>query len=97
MGVEDVNENGHCLVDICAEMGLFLMNTVFQHKLMQKYIWERGYERSLIDLFQELASHRQSFAANAALLNSSFVVESILLLDQVSSRPSIAMTPPINY
>ncbi len=33
-GVEGVNENGLHLVDICAERGLFLANTFFQHKMI---------------------------------------------------------------
>ncbi len=47
-GVEGVNKNGQHLVDICAERGLFLSNT-FQHKMIHRYIWARGDERSLID------------------------------------------------
>ncbi len=46
--VEGVNENGQHLVDICAERGLFLSNT-FQHKIIHRYTWARGDERSLID------------------------------------------------
>ncbi len=37
------------LVDICAERGLFLANTFFQHKMIHRYTWARGNERSLID------------------------------------------------
>ncbi len=48
-GVEGVNENGQYLVDIHAEMGLFLSNTFFQHKMIHRYTWARGNERSLID------------------------------------------------
>ncbi len=48
-GVEGVNENGQHLVDICAERGLFLSNTFFQHKMIHRYTWARGDERSLID------------------------------------------------
>ncbi len=44
-----MNGNGHCLVDICAERGLFLTNTFFQHKMIHRYMWVRGNERSLID------------------------------------------------
>ncbi len=51
--VEGVNENGEHLVDVCAERGLFLANTFFQHKMMHRYTWRRGEEgkeeRSLID------------------------------------------------
>ncbi len=52
-GVEGVNENGEHLVDVCAERGLFLANTFFQHKMIHRYTWRRGEdggeERSLID------------------------------------------------
>ncbi len=34
---------------ICAERGLFLSNTFFQHKMIHRYTWARGNERSLID------------------------------------------------
>ncbi len=37
------------LVDICAERGLFLSNTFLQHKMIHRYIWARGDDRSLID------------------------------------------------
>ena len=53
MGVEGVNENGDHLVDVCAERGLFLANTFFQHKMIHRYMWRRredgGEEKSLID------------------------------------------------
>ncbi len=52
-GVDGVNENGEHLVDICAERGLFLANTSFQHKMIHQYTWRRredvGEEKSLID------------------------------------------------
>ncbi len=48
-GVGGVNENGQHLVDICAERGLFLWNIFFHHKMIHRYIWARGDERSLID------------------------------------------------
>ncbi len=35
--------------DICAERGLFLSNTFFQQKMIHRYTWARGNERSLID------------------------------------------------
>ncbi len=47
--VEGVNENGQHLVNICAERGLFFLNTFFQHKMIHRYTWARGGERSLID------------------------------------------------
>ncbi len=47
-GVDRVNENGHYFVDICAERGLFLSNTFFQYKMIHRYTWSRGNERSLI-------------------------------------------------
>ncbi len=48
-GVAGVNKNGQYLVDICAKRGLFLSNTFFQHKMIHRYTWARGNERSLID------------------------------------------------
>ncbi len=48
-GVDGVNGNGHYLVDICAERGLLLSNTFFQYKMIHRYTWVRGNERSLID------------------------------------------------
>ncbi|KAK4327054.1 hypothetical protein Pmani_002500 [Petrolisthes manimaculis] len=52
-GVNGINENGECLVDLCAEAGLFLANTCFEHKLIHRYTWkrrdERGEQMSLID------------------------------------------------
>ena len=52
-GVDGVNENGEHLVDICAERGLFLANTFFQHKQIHRYTWrrrdERGEQKSVID------------------------------------------------
>ncbi len=45
-----MNDSGQYLVDICAERGLFLANTFFQHKMIHMYTWyTRGNERSLID------------------------------------------------
>ena len=52
-GVEGVNENGEHLVDMCAERGLFLANTCFEHRLIHRYTWRRGdgrdEQKSLID------------------------------------------------
>ncbi len=48
-GVDGVNENGRYPVDICAERGLFLVNTFLQHKMIHGYTWARGNGRSLID------------------------------------------------
>ncbi len=52
-GVDRANENGEHLVDVCAERGLFLANTFFQHKMIHRYRWRRreggGEEKSLID------------------------------------------------
>ncbi len=50
-GVEGVNENGQHLVDICDERGLFLSNIFFQHKMIHRYTWARGDNRSLIDYY----------------------------------------------
>ncbi len=40
-------------VDVCAERGLFLANTFFQHKMIHLYTWrwreDGGDEKSLID------------------------------------------------
>ncbi len=33
----------------CAERGLFLTNTFFQHKMIHRYAWARQNEKSLID------------------------------------------------
>lgn len=44
-GVEGVD--GQCLVDVCTERWLFLVNT-FQHRMIHRYIWRRGSERSCI-------------------------------------------------
>ncbi len=46
---EYINENGQYHVDICAERGLFLSNTSFQYKMIHRYTWARGNDRSLID------------------------------------------------
>ena len=51
-GVPGKNENGEWLVDVCAERGLFLANTFFQHKMIHKYTWRRGgvdEQKGLID------------------------------------------------
>ncbi len=48
-GVEGENKNGQHLVDICAERGLFISNTFFQHKIIHRYTWARGDARSLTD------------------------------------------------
>lgn len=37
-GVPGVNENGSYFVEVCAERYLFLANTFFQHKMIQRYI-----------------------------------------------------------
>ncbi len=51
--VEGVNENGEDLVNVCAERGLFLAITFFQHKMVCRYTWrrrdDRGNQKSLID------------------------------------------------
>ncbi len=36
-------------MDICAEGRLFLANTFFQYKMIHRYTWARGNEKSLID------------------------------------------------
>ncbi len=36
-------------MDICAERGLLLSNTFLQHKMIHRYTWVRGNERSLND------------------------------------------------
>ncbi len=40
-------------MDVCAERGLFLANTFFQHRLIHRYTWrrrdERGKQKSMID------------------------------------------------
>ncbi len=51
-GVKGVNDNGEHLMDGCAERGLFLTNTFFQHKMIHWYTWRRredgGDKKSLI-------------------------------------------------
>ena len=52
-GVDGVNENREHLIDVCAERGLFLANTFFQHKLIHRFTWRRrdgrGEQKSMID------------------------------------------------
>ncbi len=40
-------------MDVCAERGLFLANTFFQHKMIHRYTWRRredgGNEKGLTD------------------------------------------------
>ncbi len=45
--VDGQNENGKHLVGLCAERGLFLVNTFFQHRDIHRYTWRRmeGSER----------------------------------------------------
>lgn len=43
------NENGKRLLNVCIERGLFLTNTMFCHKDIHMYTWERKNERSMID------------------------------------------------
>ncbi len=51
--VDGINENGKHLVDVCAERGLSLGNTFFQHRLVHRYTWirmdERDEQKSLTD------------------------------------------------
>ena len=58
-GVEDVvgrfgdprvNDNGERIVDLCVEHELFVSNTWFKHKSKHLYTWERGDQKSMIDL-----------------------------------------------
>ncbi|XP_050684118.1 craniofacial development protein 2-like [Leptidea sinapis] len=53
-GYENVNDNGVYLLDICVEMGLSVMNTWFQHKMIHMYTWQKKEGnvvlRSMIDL-----------------------------------------------
>ena len=52
-GVPGVNENGDSLISMCAEKGLFLANTFFEHKMIHRYTWRRVAgeveQKSLID------------------------------------------------
>jgi len=41
-GVPGRNENGESLVEVCAERGLFLANTYFEHKMIHSCTWRRG-------------------------------------------------------
>ncbi|XP_050668170.1 craniofacial development protein 2-like [Leptidea sinapis] len=53
-GDKSVNDNGVYLLDICVEMGLSVMNTWFQHKMIHMYTWQKKEGnvvlRSMIDL-----------------------------------------------
>ena len=48
-----MNENGDSLISMCAEKGLFLANTFFEHKMIHRYTWRREAgeveQKSLID------------------------------------------------
>ncbi|CAF3742888.1 unnamed protein product [Rotaria sp. Silwood1] len=52
-GDKDINNQGRQLLDFCANSGLSIMNTFFQHKNIHKYIWYKTggpiTQRSLID------------------------------------------------
>ncbi len=47
-----MNDNDEHMVDDCAERGLFLSNTFFQHKMIHQCTWRRDdrvEQKSLID------------------------------------------------
>ena len=48
-GDDRVNENGMDLLGICVEKNLSVMNTMFNHRKIHKYTWERHDSRSIID------------------------------------------------
>ena len=39
--MEGTNENGECLVGLCAERKMFLSHTFFDHKEIHRYTWRR--------------------------------------------------------
>jgi hypothetical protein len=45
-----VNDNGRRVVDLCLEHGLFISNTWFRHKSIHQYTWQRGDQKSMIDM-----------------------------------------------
>lgn len=44
-----VNENGRYLLDVCLERNLIVSNSMFRHKEIHMYTWQRQNERSIID------------------------------------------------
>ncbi|XP_052756330.1 craniofacial development protein 2-like [Galleria mellonella] len=48
-GDKRVNENGESLLEVCLERNLVVTNTLFSHKLIHMYTWQRQTERSMID------------------------------------------------
>ncbi len=40
-----MNENDEHMVDVCAERGLFLSDTFFQHKMIHQCTWRRRDDR----------------------------------------------------
>lgn len=41
-GVPGVNANGKFVVDLCPERCIYLANTCFDFKLINRYAWRRG-------------------------------------------------------
>ncbi len=75
-GVDRVNENGEHLVDICAERGLFLANTFFQHKMIRRYMWrrkrdERGAQKSMLN-YKAVDKKMRKDALNAKVVRRMF-------------------------
>ncbi|XP_048481334.1 craniofacial development protein 2-like [Plutella xylostella] len=48
-GDVSVNENGESLLEVCMEKKLIVTNTLFCHKKIHMYTWQRGKDRSMID------------------------------------------------
>ena len=53
-GPDELDENGECLLDLCANDNLIIANTWFQHKPIHQLTWYRNGDRSqpghMIDL-----------------------------------------------
>ena len=48
---DKINEAGKLILKICKERNLFVANTMFDHKQIHMYTWERAEGNSMIDLF----------------------------------------------
>lgn len=48
-GDKRVNDNGRSLIEVCLEKNLVITNTMFDHKEIHMYTWQRGEKKSMID------------------------------------------------